>query len=162
MQATHALVATNFGNPLNQSLAITYAVKLKSVNEDLLLSVERDEWGYLCLSVVLDTKQAPQSQIGRFNKVIGGVYQDTDVVEKGLGVQMRKGVVKVSDKRENWTEVGVDKEGLRVMSIDECWVLSTDDDDEWWWGVGESASTKDWTQVLEMGAYRFREGVLNL
>ena len=59
---------------------ICTAVKLKSVNEDLLLSVERDEWGYLCLSVVLDTKQAPQSLIGRFNKVIGGVYQDTDVV----------------------------------------------------------------------------------
>ena len=51
--------------------------------------------------MVLDTKQAPQSWIGRFNKVIGGVYQDTDVVEKGLGVQMRKGVVKVSDKRGN-------------------------------------------------------------
>ena len=49
--------------------------------------------------MVLDTKQAPQSRIGRFNKVIGGVYQDTDVVEKGLGVQMRKGVVKESDKR---------------------------------------------------------------
>ena len=51
--------------------------------------------------MVLDTKQAPQSQIGRFNKVIGGVYQDTDVVEKGLGVQMRKGVGKVSNKRGN-------------------------------------------------------------
>jgi len=31
--------------------------------------------------------------------VIGGMYQDTDVVEKGLGVQMRKGVGKVSDER---------------------------------------------------------------
>ena len=51
--------------------------------------------------MVLDTKQAPQSRIGRFNKVIGGVYQDTDVVEKGLRVHMRKGVVKVSDKRGN-------------------------------------------------------------
>ena len=29
------------------------------------------------------------------------MYQDTDVVEKGLGVQMRKGVGKVSDKRGN-------------------------------------------------------------
>ena len=27
------------------------------------------------------------------------MYQDTDVVEKGLGVQMRKGVGKVSDDR---------------------------------------------------------------
>ena len=49
--------------------------------------------------MVLDTKQSPQSRIGRFNKVIGGMYQDTDVVEKGLGVQMRKGVGKVSDDR---------------------------------------------------------------
>ena len=48
--------------------------------------------------LLLDTEKAPQSWIGRFNKVIGGVYQDTDVVEKVLGVQMRKGVVKVSDK----------------------------------------------------------------
>jgi len=31
--------------------------------------------------------------------VIGGMYQDTDVVEKGLGVKMRKGVGKVSDDR---------------------------------------------------------------
>ena len=51
--------------------------------------------------MVLDNKQAPQSWIGRFNKVIGGVYQDTDVVEKGLRFQMRKGVLKVSDKRGN-------------------------------------------------------------
>ena len=51
--------------------------------------------------MVLDTKQALQYWIGRFNKVIGGVYQDTDVVEKGLGVQMRTVVGKVSDKRGN-------------------------------------------------------------
>ena len=51
--------------------------------------------------MVLDTKQAPQSRIGRFNKVIGGVYKDTDFIEKGLRVQMRKGVRKVNDKRGN-------------------------------------------------------------
>ena len=52
------------------------------------------------------------------------MYQDTDVVEKGLGVQMRKGVGKVSDDRGSWTVVGVDRGVLWVMS-----------DGEWWWCV---------------------------
>ena len=48
---------------------------------------------------------------------------------------MRKGVLKVSDKRGNWTEVGFDKDVLRVMS--------NDDNNEWWWGVGASVNCRD-------------------
>ena len=43
--------------------------------------------------MILDTKQDPQSHIGRFNIVIGQVYQDTTVVEKWIGFRwMRSGV----------------------------------------------------------------------
>ena len=102
-------------------------VKLKSVGEDLLLSVERGEWGKLCLSGVLDTKQAPQSWIGRFNKVIGGVYQGTTVVGKWVGFRQKKGVEKVMDESGNWIEVGGDRVVLRVMS-DEEWRVPMSDE----------------------------------
>ena len=145
---------------LSPAKTMWHSVKLKSVSEDLLLSVERNEWGYLCLSVTLDTKQAPQSWIGRFNKVIGwGVSRYYCCSEVDWVWMDEKGVLKsgweVIDESGDWTEVDGDKEGLWVMSYewwvmsDELWVMS---DEGWWW----------WRVLSDERCYRLRKGCWGL
>ena len=111
----------------------------------------------LCLSVILDTKQAPQSWIGRFKKVIGwGVSRYYCCSEVDWVWIDEKGCWRVDERL--LMRVGIEQRLVVIKRGYEWLVMMMSDDDEWWWGVGASASTKDWTQVLVMGLIDLEKG----